>query len=218
MSETFKSADTLRWFLARFVHSYLCWWSTSKSIIIIISIVRTCFSDCSFAVACLLMGLVLLIQVMTTKTLGHIPHKPWEESADKVKMSSGGLVWIFMSLISSASHRKLMSLIRISSLSTHTSHHPIIHNQRTTHRVQDTVAHSHGDSEAFSPVMCQVFIKCAIGCAQASVALSRVPWKWSDLCSSHWCSPLTALTSQPAASRRELKKKKKKSWANQTKD
>lgn len=96
---------------------------------------------------------------MTTKTLGHVPYKPWEESADKVKMSSGGLVWIFMSLISSASHRKLMSLIRISSLSTHTSHHPINHNQRTTHRVQDTVAHPHGDSETFSPVMCQVFYK-----------------------------------------------------------
>lgn len=76
-------------------------------------------------------------------TWGNKRYKPREESADKVKMSSGGLVWIFMSLISSASHRKLMSLIRISSLSTHTSHHPINHNQRTTHRVRDTMAHSH---------------------------------------------------------------------------
>lgn len=79
-------------------------------------------------------------------TWGNERCKPREEIADKVKMSSGGLVWIFMSLISSASHRKLMSLIRISSLSTHTSHHPINHNQRTTHRVQDTVAHSHSGS------------------------------------------------------------------------
>lgn len=85
-------------------------------------------------------------------------------------------MWIFMSLISSASHRKLMSLIRISSLSTHTSHHPINHNQRTTHRVQDTVAHSHSGSKASSLVMCQVsFYKircwmCTGICGSASLA------------------------------------------------
>lgn len=91
-------------------------------------------------------------------TWGNECYKPQEESAEKGKMSSGDLVWIFMSLISSASHRNLMSLIRISSLSTHTSHHPVNHNQRTTRCVKDTVAHSHSGSKAFSPVMCQVFV------------------------------------------------------------
>lgn len=137
------------------------------------SLHQDCFHGCLMAFSCFLTKLDFILSAMTPPNLrGDVRWTPREESADKVKMSLAGLVWIFMSLISSASHRKLMSLIRISSLSTHTSHHPINHNQRTTRRVRDTVAPSHGGFEAFSPARCQVFRKRAVGCICGSASLT----------------------------------------------
>lgn len=111
---------------------------------------------------CLVVAAVVLLllvsshnRFLTFSVMTAVRWKPREEGADKATTSSGGRVQIFPSLVSSASHRKLMSLIIISSLSTHTSHHPINQSQRATHSVQ--VAHSRGGLEAFSPLMCEGF-------------------------------------------------------------
>lgn len=113
-----------------------------------------------------------------------------------------------MSLVSSASHRKLISLIRISSLSAHTSHHPINHNQTGIYNTlalpgpRNSLKHAHTHTQT-----CSLRRTCTGICGVTSLSFKGA-MKAERFALITSTLTLNGLSFQPAVTRGAKKKKK----------